>query len=314
MSEFFPERLPEQETHLRAGCKINLFLEITGILPDGRHSLRTLFWPLTEPHDTLHLRAGTPDTASTGIRLSCTAPEVDPEHNTVVRAGHAFARATGYAPALHITLEKGIPSGAGLGGASADAAALLMWLNTHAPCPLSPEQLVQVAVSVGADIPFFLRNSPALGTGVGEVLVPCPPAALYEKLWLVLVCPPVPVDTGAAFRAFDTALSAEIDQIDNPNTLFLPHWCTELLTNPDSQTSNADPERVHELRNSLEPVVFAMYPELNRLKTTFLREGAAATAMSGSGSTVFGLFREKTRATRAAQAVQPFGQVWVQRL
>ncbi len=109
---------------LRAGCKVNLYLRITGVRPDGYHELDTLFLPLPEPCDLLHV---TPRSGQ-GIAFSCTEPDVDPARNTVTAAYEDFATATGFRPGLAVHLEKGIPHGAGLGGGSADAAALLRHL------------------------------------------------------------------------------------------------------------------------------------------------------------------------------------------
>lgn len=299
---------------LRSGCKVNLFLDITGVLSDGRHELYSLFWPLAEPHDDLVLQPGK---TGAGLRLTCAAPEVDPEKNTLTAAWSAFAQAADFAPDLELTLHKGVPMGGGLGGGSADAAVLLQWLNRHAPRPLSGEKLADVAVSVGADVPFFLFNRPALATGVGEVLQPFAHTALYAGLWLVLISPPVAVSTGAAFRAFDAANAAFPDRQD-----------AQTLTNktsPAKQTASEatfdrsaligmGPAKANSVRNSLETVVFAMYPELSRLKTKLVRTGAAAVGMSGSGSTLFGLFRTEAQATMAATTMGQQARVWVQQL
>lgn len=302
------------ETVLRSGCKINLFLDITGIRPDGRHDLFTLFWPLSEPHDCLRLSP-----RPHGLAVRCNAFDVDPAHNTLTSAWTRFADATGFAPGLDIVLEKGVPSGAGLGGGSADAAALLLWLNARAPSPLAADALAAVAEKVGADVPFFLRNRPALGRGVGEILQDFPDAALYRGLWLVLVRPPVAVSTAWAFQAFDRSLGpcglSAMAENSAPD-----------LTKTAAKDKNTNSRMIEPncIRNSLETVVFAEYPRIAEAKMVLLRNGAAAAGMSGSGSSVFGLFREE-RTARAAPALfsgeflaergrAEGGGVWVQAL
>ena len=136
---------------LRIGCKVNLTLRITGVRPNGWHELDTVFLPLDEPSDTLRLalRPGG------GLALHCAEPGIDPENNTLTKAYRLFAEASGFRPGVEAVLEKGIPHGAGLGGGSADAAALLGWLNARAPEPLPLPELVGLAARIGADVPFF---------------------------------------------------------------------------------------------------------------------------------------------------------------
>lgn len=307
-------------TILRSGCKVNLFLDITALRADGRHELRTLFWPLAEPHDELSLLFAE---AGSGFRLLCNAPEVDPVRNTLCSAWTAFAAATGYAPDLVLELKKNVPMGAGLGGGSANAAALLLWLNAQAPVKLSQQEMIALAASVGADVPFFLHNCPALGTGIGEILQPCPEASLYAGLTLLLVCPAINVSTGAAFQAFDNRFLALIST--GQGELFSGGDANSGLTKfaePDKEIhslcmSRIVPEAlaVHHVRNSLEAVVFDIHPELSFIKIELVRLGASATGMSGSGASLFGLFRESSTAQRAAQAVQgPGVSVWLQQL
>lgn len=108
---------------LRIGCKVNLTLRITGVRPNGWHELDTVFLPLDEPSDTLRLALR----PRGGLALHCAEPGIDPENNTLTKAYRLFAEASGFRPGVEAVLEKGIPHGAGLGGGSADAAALLGW-------------------------------------------------------------------------------------------------------------------------------------------------------------------------------------------
>lgn len=158
---------------LRIGCKVNLTLRITGVRPNGWHELDTVFLPLDEPSDTLRLalRPGG------GLALHCAEPGIDPENNTLTKAYRLFTEASGFRPGVEAVLEKGIPHGAGLGGGSADAAALLGWLNARAPEPLPLPELVGLAARIGADVPFFLYNVPCRASGIGERARPVPRVA-----------------------------------------------------------------------------------------------------------------------------------------
>lgn len=142
---------------LRIGCKVNLTLRITGVRPNGWHELDTVFLPLDEPSDTLRLalRPGG------GLALHCAEPGIDPENNTLTKAYRLFAEASGFRPGVEAVLEKGIPHGAGLGGGSADAAALLGWLNARAPEPLPLPELVGLAAASARTCRFFCITSPA---------------------------------------------------------------------------------------------------------------------------------------------------------
>ena len=157
---------------LRIGCKVNLTLRITGVRPNGWHELDTVFLPLDEPSDTLRLalRPGG------GLALHCAEPGIDPENNTLTKAYRLFAEASGFRPGVEAVLEKGIPHGAGLGGGSADAAALLGWLNARAPEPLPLPELVGLAARIGGALAgeavmvagYFAYEGVVLGFGLGH--------------------------------------------------------------------------------------------------------------------------------------------------
>ena len=154
-----------------AGCKVNLGLRITGLRDNGYHELDSLFWPLPRPCDRLHIN----ETGTSGIVVHCAAPGIDLERNTLTRAYAALAERVPNLPGLEVKLIKGIPTGAGLGGGSSDAAALLHWLNKRLPAPLNDEELAAIALKVGADTPFFLKNTPCRVRGIGEIKEPCGP-------------------------------------------------------------------------------------------------------------------------------------------
>ncbi|MDR2503238.1 MAG: hypothetical protein LBD82_02470, partial [Deltaproteobacteria bacterium] len=191
---------------LRSGCKINVHLEITGFLPHGRHSIYTHMLPLDEPHDEILLRPL--DAFEQGINPS-DGPKcltffdqegIDPLNNTMTVAHALLARKFPALPDIAVELHKEVPLGAGLGGGSANAAALLLFLNDfiqkHGYNDLPRHELLKIAAQVGADVPFFILNLPAEASGTGTTLKPNPAvSARFAGMHLVLICPGVHVST-----------------------------------------------------------------------------------------------------------------------
>lgn len=283
---------------LRPGCKINLRLRILGRRPDGYHELETLFYPLPEPTDRILVRPGS---AGAGLEFTCSVPELAGPENLVARAYRDFATASGFTPDLALHLDKRTPVGAGLGGGSADAASVLLHLNRLAgPLAVPQARLAELALGLGADVPFFLLGQPALARGVGERLLPVPEVdRRLEGCWLLLCTPEVRVSTAWAYRAWDEA---------NPDAV------TEMPESGDgrvSDTLTASPGEAIEplcpkapmLVNSFEAVVFPKHPELRRIKELLLDTGAAAALLSGSGSSLFGLYRTQADARRGQEVV-----------
>ncbi|THB65727.1 MAG: 4-(cytidine 5'-diphospho)-2-C-methyl-D-erythritol kinase [Desulfovibrio sp.] len=280
-----------EATVLKAGCKVNLWLRITGARPDGYHDLDTLFYPLPEPHDTIHVSEGL---AGSGVTLTCDRPGLAGQDNLLVKAARAFQRESGVGADLALHLEKRIPVGAGLGGGSSDAASLLRFLNKEAGDQiLSQDDLNSLAASLGADVPFFLQDKPARALSIGEQLTPLQDQAetLLQGLSLVLVCPDLHVSTAWAYSAWDKAQ----EKILSPRGESL----TALLQAGISSVSRCPALLV----NDFEPVVFAAYPELRRLKERLLQSGASSALLSGSGASMFALFRDKATAQDAAKGV-----------
>lgn len=268
---------------LTAGCKVNLGLRITGVRPDGYHEIDSLFYPLPRPCDQIKLRV----TDVSGISVLCTGPEagvLDAENNTLTRAYTAFAQAVDFpVPGLEARLRKGIPSGAGLGGGSSDAAALLRWLNGHVATPLSSQALAEIALGVGADVPFFLHNCPCRVRGIGEIIESVD--LDVSGMRLVLVCPEIHVSTPQTFADYD-AFAAASHAAEKQNS----------LTREQSRANGTFLSQGRfdaDLGNDLENVVFRRHPELADIKATLLRYGATAACMSGSGSSILGLFRRE---------------------
>ena len=289
---------------LSAGCKINLGLRVTGRRADGYHELHSLFWPLAEPCDILEiLPASRP-----GLRLVCEHAAIDPAHNTLSKAYRLFCQATGYNTGLEVRLYKGIPPGSGLGGGSSDAACLLRWLNTQTDRPLSREALSHLAVRVGADTPFFLYGCPCMVQGIGEKITPL--KSKRTGLTLVLVCPELHVSTAWAFTTLDSleggqaplTIQYEVPDIQNNLTK---------IDSEDNGFALSGAEIVQGMYNDLENAVFPHYPQLAAIKAELLRLGADAAAMSGSGSSMVGLFSQRLAAREAGSKLgRDYDRVW----
>lgn len=265
-----------RHARVRALAKINLDLRVLGRRPDGYHELRTVFQTISLA-DTLEL-AFTPGRVSR-IELDDAAGIAD---NLVTRAAAAVLDALKARGHLRMKLRKRIPMGAGLGGGSSDAAAVLLALPVLAGKRLDEGQAGAIARSLGSDINFFLQGGTAVGIGRGTELFPLPDAEARPG---VLVAPGVHVSTAEAYRALSPRLTPDLHQnkIDSFQSLI---W-------RGIQGANG---------NDFEPVVFETHPPLAALKRRLLRAGADPAMMSGSGSALFGLFRAQEDRKRALQA------------
>lgn len=296
---------------ITTGCKINLYLKILDVLPNGYHRLETLLIPLDTPSDTLTItpltdapvpgvpaealpngpaQTGTaPAPLAEGIRVTCPQADIPLADNTLTRAYVAYAEATGFAPRLHVHLRKGVPHGAGLGGGSANAAGLLLYLQEKCAeaggTPLAPKALNALAATVGADVPFFLGTTPARATGIGETLTPC--GHPYAGWHLVLVCPDIRISTAWAFKALDEFRGEKSFSGKN------------CLTSSGHQATSSFAHGVHE-GNDFESIVFPVYPEIFALRKKLKEEGARIARLTGTGASLFGLFSDRKKAEKAA--------------
>jgi 4-diphosphocytidyl-2-C-methyl-D-erythritol kinase len=268
---------------LTAPAKINLHLRILGRRPDGFHEVETRMCPVSLA-DEVRLEPR-PDKK---VKLTCSDPAVPAdESNLALRAARAFESATGIGKGWNIDLKKNIPHGAGLGGGSSDAAAVLRGLNVSCGRPLSPEALDGLAAGLGSDVPFFLRGQTCDARGRGEVLQP---VDFPWRLPLVLVKPPFGVSTPWAYGRWKE--SKEL-----PGVLYgqqLCEWGT--------------------LMNDLERPVFEKWTMLPALKTWMLvQPETRAALMSGSGSAVFAVAHSGAAAAALAARAKTFcGQTtWV---
>lgn len=269
---------------IAAPAKINLGLRVLDRRPDGYHDLRTVFQAI-DLCDEVSVETGGDE-----IELAVVGPSPGPaDENLAVRAALAYRDATGFAEGLHISLHKRIAPGAGLGGGSSDAAAVLKCLAVLTG-DRDGRRLTALGADLGSDVPFFLGTGAlALGTGRGEVLRPLPP--LPER-HVLLVLPPVHVSTAEAYRRLDTA-RASSDEGEGA-------WRSvrvDAAVEGDPRDWAAVDSGAH---NDFEPVIVPAHPEIARSLAALREAGATAVSMSGSGSASFGLFDESERASSAA--------------
>ncbi|WP_439505854.1 4-(cytidine 5'-diphospho)-2-C-methyl-D-erythritol kinase [Sediminibacterium sp.] len=243
-------------------CKINLGLHITGKRPDGFHELETVFYPVPLK-DVLEV------VTATDLEFSASGLAIpgNPETNLCLKAYHLLKKDFPQLPNVHLHLHKIIPMGAGLGGGSADGAFALQLLNDKYLLGLSPEQLIQYALQLGSDCPFFILNQPCYATGRGEDLTPI--KLDLSEYRFVLVHPGIHINTKWAFEQIQPGLpSRSIKEIIQ---LPIQDW-------------------KYHLSNDFESPIMQHYPAIEAIKLALYNDGALYASMSGSGSAVFGIY------------------------
>ncbi len=270
----------EQPRVLPARAKINLCLDIRGRRPDGYHELDTVFQRLAL-HDTVVLYP-----AETGITVNSDRPDLPAgPKNIAYRAAELLEREYGVRRGVRIRLRKRIPIAAGLGGGSADAAAVLRGLPSIWGLPLlPPDRLLALAGQLGADVPFCLLGVTARAGGIGDLLTPLPAFAGYEVL---LVKPAARLATARVYAQFelDKALHPQVGSV------------VEAIGRGDLESLGQS------TGNVLEPPAISCVPEIALIERELRSTGAPVVLMTGSGPTVFALHREKGWAERAARAM-----------
>jgi 4-diphosphocytidyl-2-C-methyl-D-erythritol kinase len=269
-----------RRARLRALAKINLGLRVLHKRVDGFHELRTVFQTISLA-DTIDVEFE--PSRRTSIELTGCDGIAD---NLVVRAAEAAMDAMKITGRVRFHLRKRIPMGAGLGGGSSDAAAVLLALPVLAGRELAIEELIGLGARLGSDVPFFFLGGTALGLGRGTELYPLPELPAEA---LVLLAPAIHVSTAEAYRALGRGLTSDVEQnmIDSFQSLV---WSV------GTGLSHGGPKGV--LGNDFEGVVFDRHPELRSLKRKLLRLGARAAMMTGSGSALFGIFDSRKDAAR----------------
>jgi 4-diphosphocytidyl-2-C-methyl-D-erythritol kinase len=248
-------------------AKINLGLRITGKRPDGYHDIETVFYPVGLT-DALELVS---DPKGSGDRLTVTGSELPgrKEDNIVLRAVSKL-REVYPIPFLNIHLHKIIPAGAGLGGGSSDAAFMIKALNKMFCLSLIPDELKTFAASLGSDCPFFIDCQPAFASGRGEILSPVD--KVLDGFYTVLLNPGISISTKEAY--------------ENCMPVIPERSLRKLIDIPVSEWKDL-------IVNDFERTVFISHPEIKYIKQTLYSSGAIYSSMSGSGSTVYGIFNEK---------------------
>lgn len=281
------QEITHADTTVRARAKINLTLDVTGRREDGYHTVEMVMQSIAL-HDTVRVTTIHGEKKPRGIVLSCSLPFLPTdERNLAYRAAELFYKETGaLLETCEIHIEKRIPVAAGLAGGSTDAAAVLRALNALHTAGLTDDELCEMGLKLGADVPFCLRGGTMLAQGIGEELslLPDMPHCL-----VVLCKPPFAVPTKEVYQ--------EIDSVD-------------ILEHPDNKGMMAalnqeDYEGVCAyLSNVMETVTAAKRRQIGEIKSFLAENGADGTLMSGSGPTVYGLFSDESRAKTAAKMLR----------
>jgi 4-diphosphocytidyl-2-C-methyl-D-erythritol kinase len=264
-----------REARVRAHAKINLGIRVLHRRPDDFHEIRTIFQTISLADE---LRIRYLPARRTSISIEGDAQIAD---NLVERAARACLGQMRLTARVEFALTKKIPMGAGLGGGSSDAAAVMLALPVLAGRILPMSRLVPLAESLGSDVPFFLLGGTAVGLGKGEELYPLPELPARTG---VLIAPGVHISTPSAYRGLSGTLTSS---------------AAKLL---DFQRTASGPLNVP-LLNDFEAVVFVQHPKLRRLKAKLIELGASPALMTGSGSAIFGLFNDSETTARVVQSL-----------
>jgi 4-diphosphocytidyl-2-C-methyl-D-erythritol kinase len=281
-------RSSPQETEIRSYAKVNLGLEVLGLREDGYHELRTLFQTI-DLHDVLVLRPG-----GEGVRIVCNHPLVPTDgSNLAARAAEELRRYAGVAYGVEIEIHKRLPVGGGLGGGSSNAAAVLLGLDRLWRLGLGPAGLHSLARRLGADVPYFLVGGTALGLARGDEVYPL---QTQLQAHLVVVDPGIHVSTARVFARVDAGLTPR----ENSNSIF--YFVSRELEGPGA---------FRLLVNDLEAAALEEAPALReqagRFRAVLAGAGARLSALSGSGSSWFGLFESARAAGRGCRALASQG-------
>ena len=252
-------------------AKINLGLNIVERRSDGYHNLETVFYPigLTDVLEIVPSRGAESTLTTYGNPVDCPV-----EKNLVMKALRLMQQRY-EVPEVDIYLYKHIPDGAGLGGGSSDASSTMLMLNEMFNLKIEKDELARLAATLGADCPFFIYNQPMMATGIGDVLTPI--GVSLKGLYLFLVKPSVSVPTKVAYSSVTPAPSTSSLEKDVMSSV--EKWSGVV-------------------KNDFEPSVFAAFPELAAIKSAIEKGGALYASMSGSGSSIFGIFNDVNMAEK----------------
>lgn len=265
---------------VKAPAKINLTLDVTGRRENGYHDLRMIMQTI-DLYDTVTITADN-HTNQIAFSMNKELPDGCPmEKNLVYRAAALLCEKYNLTQGMSIQLEKNIPAAAGLAGGSSDCAATLIGINELYQLGLSLDELCDIGVTLGADVPFCIKKGTMLSEGIGEILTPLTPLA---PLWALLIKPDISVSTAYVYQHLD---------LEN------------LFVHPDTDAVLQALERhdsaavAHALCNVLETVTIPQYPILSDIREFLVRENAVGALMSGSGPTTYGLYQDEIAAQMA---------------
>lgn len=262
---------------IKAPAKINIGLRILSKRSDGYHNLHTLFYPVYDLYDEIIIER------RNQFEFYADKEELNSEDNLIVRAAELLGDYSRKKIGAKIVLKKKIPMGAGLGGGSSDAAAVLISLNEMFQLGLSYNELLELALKLGSDVPFFIKAKPAIGYSRGEVLRHID----FEiENPILIVNPGIHISTK---EAFENIIPYNIE-LDYRNVI---------------NGGKPNYEKMNELVNDFENYVFDKYPEIKALKEKFHKRGSLFAQMSGSGSTVYGIFKNQNDAMKVIRDIPP---------
>jgi 4-diphosphocytidyl-2-C-methyl-D-erythritol kinase len=259
---------------VRAYAKINIGLNVLGKRSDGYHDLETVFHEI-DCFDEIELERN----EKVAMTADSILVPIDGT-NLCLKAAILLQQEKHVHQGVMIHLKKNIPIGAGLGGGSSDAAAVLRGLNQFWELRLSNSQLRSLAVQIGADVPFFIDGGTAYATGRGEIIEPF---SLPMPFWIAVVTPPLHISTAWAYNHLVPKRNGKVSELHTK--------LVKQLSNPKKLASA--------IQNDFEPLVFQTYPELNRVKEKLNESGAVFSLMSGSGSSIYGFFENEKVAVDA---------------
>ena len=280
--------LSPQGFRLKAPAKINLRLKVLWKRADGFHEIETVMQRIAL-WDIIRV-----EPAAKGLEIRCPGfPDLEGEENLIWQAVRLLEEESNQRLSFRIYLKKRIPLGAGLGGGSSDAAAILSGINDFLGGPVSAERLMELAGNLGSDIPFFLTRQTSLARGRGEIIEPLPDFPVW---WYVLVYPRFPLATRWVYQQVKIPLTEKKQYI-----------------NIKSLKTGAIGPGTGFLENDLEKAVVTHYPLLSQIKEALLAQGCLDALMTGSGSTVFGLWKEKREAVKAFHRLKTgtWGKVYI---
>jgi 4-diphosphocytidyl-2-C-methyl-D-erythritol kinase len=290
-------------TAIRSYAKINIGLRIGARRPDGFHDLRTMYTTLA-----LHERVALEVAEGEGITIQCGDPRVPCDAtNTAYRAADLTLQALGVRKKVSIAIHKQFPVQGGLGAASGNAVAAMLCLEKALGLQLSAKQRWDIAARIGSDLNLFLYGGLTLGTGRGEEVWPLPD---LPSIPVVIVTPELGVSTPQAFKSWDSLTHPEASATISEFNHLVYEWLSTTGV-PASGGDRAETLLLDLVRtgisNDFERVVFAEIPELREVKRALERYGACYASLSGSGSTLYGLFRSSDEASAAAASFNAAG-------